>query len=129
MKLQRMTHMWVHMHYCFREMVMITRGEAAEPLFQEMSQELSDRQGEQDLVAVGVPEYTIIHEVATTNTANAADASANPSEVCFNIQIINDSISERDEEFVVSFQLPLDSGAQVGPLNSTCVSIIDDDSE
>ena len=56
-------------------------------------------------------------------------ASASPSEVCFNIQIINDSISERDEEFLVSFQLPLDSGAQVGPLNSTCVSIIDDDSE
>lgn len=59
---------------------MITWGEAAEPLFREMSQELSDGQGEQDLVAVGVPEYTIIHEFATTNAANAADASANPSE-------------------------------------------------
>jgi len=49
--------------------------------------------------------------------------------MCFNIPIINDSISERDEEFLVSFQLPPDSGAQTGPLNSTSVSIIDDDSK
>lgn len=56
-------------------------------------------------------------------------ASAGPSEVCFNIPIIDDSISERDEEFQVSFRLPSDSGAQIGPLNYTCVSIIDDDSK
>ena len=54
--------------------------EAGEPLFRrEKSQELSDAQGEWDLVAVGIPKYTIIHEVATTNAADAADASANPS--------------------------------------------------
>ena len=56
-------------------------------------------------------------------------AFAGPSEVCFNIPVINDSISERDEEFLVSFQVPPDSVAHVGPLNSTRVSIIDDDSE
>jgi len=49
--------------------------------------------------------------------------------MCFNIPIINDSISERDEELLVSFQLPPDSGAQTGSLNSTSVSIIDDDSK
>lgn len=56
-------------------------------------------------------------------------ASAGSSEVCFNIPVINDSISERDEEFLVSFQVPPDSGVKAGPLNSTRVSIIDDDSE
>lgn len=56
-------------------------------------------------------------------------APVTPTEMCFNIPIINDSISERDEEFLVSFQLSPDSGAQTGPLNSTSVSIIDDDSK
>lgn len=48
--------------------------QAGEPfLHREMSQ---DGQGERDLAAVGIPEYTILHEVATTNTA---DASTNPT--------------------------------------------------
>lgn len=53
--------------------LVIARGEAGKAT----SHELRDGQGKQDLTAVGIPKYTIVHEVTT---ANAADAPANPSE-------------------------------------------------
>ena len=56
-------------------------------------------------------------------------ASTGPSEVCFSINITNDSISEGNEDFLVSFQLPPDSSAVPGPINSTTVTIVDDDGE
>ena len=56
-------------------------------------------------------------------------ASTGPSEVCFSINITDDSINEGNEDFLVSFQLPPDSGAVPGPINSTTVTIVDDDGE
>ena len=54
-------------------------------------------------------------------------ASSGPGETCFDIDIIDDSIFENDEEFLVNFQIPPGSDAQIGTVASTCVRIIDDD--
>ena len=56
-------------------------------------------------------------------------ASTGPSKVCFNINITDDSISEGNEDFLVSFQLPPNSDAVPGPTSSTTVTIVDDDGE
>ena len=54
-------------------------------------------------------------------------ASSDPGQTCFDIDIIDDSVFENDEEFLVSFQIAAGSGAQIGAVDSTCVRIIDDD--
>ena len=54
-------------------------------------------------------------------------ASVGPSETCFEIEIIDDSVKESDEEFLVSFQIPAGSDAQAGSVSSTCVLIRDND--
>ena len=54
-------------------------------------------------------------------------ASSGPDETCFDIDIIDDSIFEYDEEFLVNFQIAPGSNAQIGTVDSTCVRIIDDD--
>ena len=54
-------------------------------------------------------------------------ASLGPSEVCFNITIIDDADVEIDEEFLISFEIISGTSTQPGAINSTCISITDDD--
>ena len=54
-------------------------------------------------------------------------ASPGPSETCFDIGIVDDSIVENNEDFRVSFEIPPGSNAEVGPISSTRVIIVDDD--
>ena len=54
-------------------------------------------------------------------------ASSGPGQTCFDIDILDDSVFENDEEFLVSFQIEAGSDAQIGAVASTCVRIIDDD--
>jgi hypothetical protein len=56
-------------------------------------------------------------------------ASSGPGQTCFDIDILDDSVFENDEEFLVSFQIEAGSDAQIGAVASTCVRIIDDDDE
>ena len=54
--------------------------------------------------------------------------SPGPSEICFEIDIINDNVVENEEEFLVSFQIP-GSDAEIGTVGFTRIRIIDDDGE
>ena len=54
-------------------------------------------------------------------------ASPGPSETCFDIGIVNDSIVENNEDFRVSFVIPPGTNAEVGLISSTLVIIVDDD--
>ena len=54
-------------------------------------------------------------------------ASPGPSETCFDIGIVDDSIVENNEDFRVSFEIPPGSNAEVGPMSSTRIIIVDDD--
>ena len=54
-------------------------------------------------------------------------ASSGPGQTCFDIDIIDDSSVENDEEFLVRFQIGPGSSAQIGAVDSTCVRIVDDD--
>ena len=54
-------------------------------------------------------------------------ASLGPSEVCFNITIIDDTDVEINEDFLVNFQIVSGTSTQPGAINSTCISITDDD--
>ena len=53
--------------------------------------------------------------------------SPGPSETCFDIGIVDDSIVENNEDFQVSFAIPPGTNAEVGPISSTRVIIVDDD--
>ena len=54
-------------------------------------------------------------------------ASPGPSETCFDIGIVDDSIVENNEDFQVSFAIPPGTNAEVGPISSIRVIIVDDD--
>ena len=54
-------------------------------------------------------------------------ASSEPSEICFDIDIIDDDVVEQNEEFLVSFQLPVGTDAVAGPTSTTTVTIEDND--
>ena len=57
----------------------------------------------------------------------AIPPSPGPGGTCFEIEIIDDSTAESDEEFLVNFQISAGSDAQIGNVGFTCVRIIDDD--
>ena len=54
-------------------------------------------------------------------------ASSGPTENCFEVPILDDSIVEDDEEFLVNFRIASGSNAVPGSISSTCITIIDDD--
>ena len=54
-------------------------------------------------------------------------ASLGPSEICFNVTIIDDNAVEINEEFLINFQIQSGTSAQPGAISSTCISITDDD--
>ena len=54
-------------------------------------------------------------------------ASPQPGQTCFDVNIIDDTAVESDEEFLVNFQISAGSDALIGPVGSTCIQIIDDD--
>ena len=53
--------------------------------------------------------------------------SLTPSETCFEVEIIDDSEVENNEEFLVSFEIVSGSSAVPGDVGSTCVTITDND--
>ena len=54
-------------------------------------------------------------------------ASSEPSEFCFDIDIIDDDVVEQNEEFLISFQIPVGTDAVAGPTSTTTVTIEDND--
>ena len=54
-------------------------------------------------------------------------ATSGPTENCFEVPILDDSIVEDNEEFLVNFQIASGSNAVPGSVSSTCITIIDDD--
>ena len=54
-------------------------------------------------------------------------ASDRPSVNCFDIEILDDSDVEDNEEFLVNFRISSGSNAVPGSVSSTCVNIIDND--
>ena len=57
------------------------------------------------------------------------DVSSMGSMLCVNITIIEDFIYEDDEQFLVIFGNLPNSQAGVGPINQTCITIMDDDGQ
>ena len=54
-------------------------------------------------------------------------ASNRPSEFCFDVDILDDTIVEPNEEFVLSLQVPSGADAEAGSTPSTTVTIQDND--
>lgn len=55
--------------------------------------------------------------------------TSSSSRVCFDPRIIEDSMYEGDEQFLLTFgNLPSDE-ANVGPIEQACITIVDDDSK
>ena len=55
------------------------------------------------------------------------EASATAGRLCVDIEIIDDSIDEYDEQFLVRFGNIPNAQAGEGPITEACITIIDDD--